>query len=187
MANDAYIMEAVNLKCTDSGSGSTPGSSTHLTISEMKLPALEENYVDHVAGGARVGIEIHTHINRLEATFNLAGWDPTIMGLLGRSEKINQVFTAYGLIRSRRTGSALQATAVMEGRLGRVNPTAFTRGQLQHHEYSIRGIISYKLSMQGAAGGSQNEIYFWDFFTSEFRVGGTDINNELRNILAIGT
>lgn len=185
MPNDVYVMEAVNLKCTDSGGGATPGISTHLTLSELKLPAMEENYVDHMAGGARMAIEIHTHLARLEGTFTLAGWQPEVMKLLGRSERINQVFTAYGLIRDRRVGTALQAVAVMEGRLGRVNPTAFTRGSLQHHEYSIRGIISYKLDMQQAAGGSLNEIYFWDFFTSEFRVGGDDINKELRNTLAI--
>ena len=58
-----------------------------------------------------VGIEIPTHINKLEATFNLAGWDPTIMRLYRpEQDRYHQIFTAYGLIRDRRiVGGAASA------------------------------------------------------------------------------
>jgi phage tail tube protein FII len=180
-----YVLEDVNLICGDTGSETTPGHSTHLSLQEWKLPGWEENYVDHVAGGAPVGIEINTHIQKFESTFTLAGWQPEIMTMLGRSERAYQRFTGYGMIRDRRTGEQLQAIAIMEGRLGRVNPTNWRKGDLQHHEYSVRGIVHYELLMQEVPESEPRQIYFWDFFTSTLVVGEFDINAERQRILAI--
>lgn len=180
-----YTMESANLICGDSGSNSSPGISTHLTLQELKLPTMEEAYVDHTPGGAPIGIEIPTHMNKLEATFNLAGWDPKIMAYIGQPDPKYQKFTAYGLIRDRRSSKALQAMAIMEGRLGRVNPTAFSKGNLMSHEYSIKSIISYKLLMSLTVNGQLSEIYFWDFFTSVRRIGGKDLNEDMIRLLRI--
>jgi hypothetical protein len=177
MANTVYVMESANLFCGDHD----PSSSNHLTLQELKLPGLEENYVDHAPGGAPLAIEVDTHVNRLEATFNLAGWSPNVMTLIGSSTRSRQIFTAYGLVRDRRSGEALEARAVMQGRLGRVNMTNFRKGDLQAHEYSIRGIVHYELYLDG------EEIYFWDFFISARRIGGEDLNLELNDILRIPT
>lgn len=103
--NNVFVMEAANLFCGDHD----PTSSNHLLLQELKLPALEENYSDHAAGGAPIAIEVDTHINRLEATFNLAGWNPFVMTLIGESRRERQVFTAYGVIRDRRLGDAIEA------------------------------------------------------------------------------
>ena len=190
-----YVMEGANLICGDTrspaaggdSSGTTaPGSSTHLVLQELKLPALEENYVDHTPGGAPVGIEVPTHINKLEATFNLAGWDPNIMTFIGQNNPFLQRFTAYGLIRDRRTSNALGATAVIEGRMGRVNPTAFSKGNLMSHEYSIKSIVHYELWMQLTPGqATPTEVYFWDFFTSRLRSGRVELTNDMVRLLAI--
>ena len=193
MAQTIYVMESANLICGDTsgatfeGSGMpAPGISTHLVLQELKLPGLEENYVDHAPAGAPVAIEVPTHFNKLEATFNLAGWDPNVMGLLGQEDVPHQVFTAYGLIRDRRTAAALQAIAVMQGRLGRVNPTAFSKGNLMAHEYSIKSIVHYELWMQLAAGNNEpTEIYWWDFFLTRLRSGQTELTNDLNRILAV--
>jgi hypothetical protein len=151
----------------------------------LKLPGWEEAYVDHTPAGAQVGIEVPMHFNKLEATFNLAGWDPGIMTFLGQEDHRSHSFTAYGLIRDRRTSEALQAIARIEGRLGRVNPTAFSKGSLMAHEYSIKSITSYKLTMQLVKGGYPEEIYFWDFFSSSFRAGSIDLANDLGRLLAL--
>jgi Bacteriophage tail tube protein len=186
-----YVMESVNLICGDTrsavpGGVAAPGISTHLTLQELKLPAIEENFVDHTPGGAPIGIEIPTHMNKLEATFNLAGWDAGLMTYIGKEDPYNHRFTAYGLIRDRRTSRALQAIAVIEGRLGRVNPTAFSKGTLQHHEYSIKSIVHYELSMQtNETGQTLYPIYHWDFFTSERVIGGKDLNDDLITMLRI--
>jgi len=181
-----YTMESANLICGDAGPGGkgAPGISTHLVLQELKLPALEENYVDHAPGGAPIAIEIPTHMNKLEATFNLAGWDPKLMAYIGQEDPFKQRFTAYGLIRNRRTAKALQAIAVMEGRLGRVNPTAFSKGNLMAHEYSIKSITHYELKMS-LTGGQLDEIYFWDFFSSVRRIGGKDLNKDMMRLLHI--
>lgn len=192
MAQNLYTMEAVNLICGDIGGSSSPGYSTHLVLDELKLPALEEAYVDHMPGGAPVSIEIDMHFNRLEATFNLAGLQPDIMKLIATSRRELQRYTANGLVRERRTGRALKATAILQGRMGRANPTAFSKGNKMAHEYSIRSIVHYEFWMQvdpGANGGGggviQEPIYYWDFFTSEFRVGEVNINEDLIRVLEI--
>jgi phage tail tube protein FII len=189
MAGTVYVMEGANLICGDTvsgGDGRAPGVSTHLVLQELKLPAMEENYVEHTPAGAPVGIEVPTHINRLEATFNLAGWDPDIMKFMGQNQAQYHKFTAYGMIRDRRTSIALQALAIMQGRLGRVNPTAFSRGNLMAHEYSIKSIVSYRLYMQTTVVATEPDpIYEWDFFTSDFMVGGDDINAEMKRTLAL--
>jgi len=178
-------MEAVNMICGNAGDAASPGISTHLEISELKLPTLEENNVDHTAGGAMLQIEIPMYVNKLEATFNLAGWNPDVMAYFGQQAANMQQFTAYGLVRNRHTSEALRAIAIFYGRLGRVNPTNFRKGDLMHHEYSLKSIIHYELYLQEVVGAEPEEIYYVDFFTSEFRSGGVPLTAEMNTILAI--
>jgi P2 family phage contractile tail tube protein len=175
MANTIYMMESANLFAGDTD----PTKSNHLSLNSLKLPGMEENYSDHNAGGSRVGVEVDTHFNKLEATFNLMGWTPDVLRLIGSWSRTDQRFTAYGLIRDRRTGSAIKATAIMWGRLGRANPTEFTRGNVQQHEYSIRGITHYELTM------GDTPLIEWDFFTNTLIIGGVNMNAETNAILSI--
>lgn len=174
--SNVFVMESANLFAGDHDAA----TSNHLSLLNLKLPGLEENTVDWNPGGAPVASEVETGINKLEATFNLAGWSPEVMKLIGITQRERQVFTAYGVIRDRKFGKAIEAKAVMQARLGRANPTEFSRGSLQQHEYSIKSIVHYELYM-GA-----DEIYYWDMFTNEFRVGGVDINFDTNRILRIG-
>jgi phage tail tube protein FII len=185
MAASIFTMESANMICGDSGDASAPGISTHLEITNLKLPGLEENYVDHTPGGAPVQIEIPMFQNKLESTFALAGWNPGVMSMFGSWTRTLMRFTAYGLIRDRRTGTGLQALALFEGRLGRVNPTDFRKSDLMQTEYSIRSITHYECYMQEVVGQDPAEITFWDFFTSTRRQGGIDLNAEMNPILAI--
>lgn len=181
-----YVMEDVNLVCGDTGSEQAPGISTHLQINELKLPTIEENFYDHNAGGSYVGIEASSYIQKLETTFNLAGWNPDVMGMIARSNvRTLRRFTAYGLIRDKRTVQALQCVAVMDGQLGKIAPSAFRKGDMMQHEYSIRGITHYELYMQRVPGTEPQEIFWFDFFTSALRIGGVDVNDEMIRILAI--
>lgn len=147
------IMEAANLYC-----GYDPTASTHLILSELRLPSLERNYVDHTPGGGQLAIEVATHINRLEASFTLAGWQPQILGMIGAGA---QPFTVYGLIRDRRSGRAIQAVAILQGQIGRATPTPFTRGAVQNHEYAVRGIMHYELNMDF------RQVFYWDFHENQ--------------------
>ena len=161
-----YVMEAANIFAGDHD----PSASNHIAIQTLKLPGLENNYVDHAPGGSPMAIEIDTHLNRLEATFNLAGWTPHVAVLLRQWDQKMRTFTARGVIRDRRTGEALQGMAIMEGSLGRVNPTDFRRGDLFAHEYSIRGITSYELTIAG------NQLFKFSFFDGQYIIGGRDTN-----------
>lgn len=175
MANTLYIMEAANLFAGDHD----PSASNHLSLLELQLPSLEENLADVNPTGAPIAIEVDTHIIRLEATFVLAGFQPQIMAMLGESDRMRQTFTAYGLVRDRRSGEALEAKMIMEGRLARVHPTNFVRGTVLNHEFSIRAVTHYEFYLD------QREIYWWDFFTSTRRVGARDLNADLNRILRI--
>jgi hypothetical protein len=80
------------------------------------------------------------------------------MGVLGESDRVRQAFTAYGLVRDRRSGEPLEAKMIMERRLARVHPTNYRRGDVMNHEYSIRSVTHYELYLDNL------EIYWWDFF-----------------------
>jgi phage tail tube protein FII len=186
MAQFLYTMEAVNLICGDVGTEAQPGYSTHLVIREMKLPNMEEQYVDHVPGGGTAAIEVPSHLGRLESTFTLAGWKPEVMTMLASSVRQLQRFTAYGLIREQRSGEAVRSVALMWGRLGHVNPSAFRRGDMMEHAYSIRNITHYELAMEAPGGvGPAAPIYYWDFFENRLEVGGVNVREVDNNILGI--
>jgi phage tail tube protein FII len=173
--SNVLTMESANLFAGDHDAA----TSNHLSLLDLKLPALEESYVDWSPGGGPVGSEVETGIQKLEATFNLAGWTPEVMTLMAATTRQRQMFTIYGVLNDRRSGTKLEAKSIMQARLGRVNPTNFQRGQLQQHEYSIKSIIHYELYVD------EKEIYYWDMFTNEFRVGGVDINFDTNRILRI--
>lgn len=169
-----YVMTAVNLFCGDDD----PTKSKGLTISELKLPSLEEEFADHKAGGAPVGIEIPVGIKKLEPTFKLDGFDPDLLVKFGLNSKVRNVFTVYGNISDRRSGRDIPTKAILEGRLGRVAPDAFQSGNLMGHEYAINEVVRYELYFDG------KEKIFWDFFESTWRVDGVDqlasVNANLR-------
>ena len=176
MAANFLVMEAANLFCGDHD----PTASKHLTLEELQLPALQEIFQDHHPGGSLFQIEVSLGIQKLEPTFKLSGWDPDLLVQFGLGAKVTRVFTAYGVIRNKRTGEALQAMAVMHGRLGKVEAGAFSRGELQSHDYAINGVMHYELHF-----GGKEKLYF-DFFESEWRVDGNDANADERRLLNIG-
>lgn len=179
MANPLLTLEAANLFCGTVPENVTP--SNHLTLAELKLPAFEEQYVDHRPGGAPVAIEIDTVFARLECTFTLAGWSEQVAGLLASwSDQQNQFF-AYCVLRDRASGKAIEAVATMNGRLGRADPQNWRRGDLHHWAYSIRGIITYGLQV------ADNTVIAWDFLSNTLIINGDDRNADVNAILRVGT
>lgn len=175
MSGNYFVMEAANLFCGDHD----PTASKHLTLSELQLPNLQEIYQDHHAGGSRVAIEVAVGIQKLEPTFKLSGHDPDLLAMFGLSTRKQQVFTAYGVIRNKRTGAVVQSKAIMRGRLGKIEAEAFKRGELQSHDYAINEVVHYELHFGG------KEKIFWDFFSTEWRLDGVDQNGDERRMLGI--
>ena len=173
--SNIYVMEAANLFCGDED----PTASKHLTLTELQLPNLQEMFQDHHPGGSRVQVEIALGIEKLEANFKLAGWDPQVLAQFGLGARARKKYTAYGSVRDKRNGTALEAKAIFEGRLGTANAEGYKRGEVQHFDYAISEIMHYELYFEG------NEIYYWDFFTTDWRVNGTSENADERSILRI--
>lgn len=185
MANDLLTWEAANLYA-----GAAPGDEAnpnHLRITEIKLPGMDEQYVDHRPGGAPVAIEIDTGIARLECTFVLMGWSPQVAELIRSWVPVDNKFHAYGVVRNRQTGEASQAIAIMWGRLGRADPQNWRRGDPGHWNYAIRGITHYELKLVGQDEGV-DLIYKWDFFDNTLIVGNSpnaDRNIRVNQMLAL--
>ncbi|WP_245407596.1 phage major tail tube protein [Rhodopseudomonas faecalis] len=158
-----YLMEAVNLFCGDED----PTKSKHLTIAELKLPMLEEKFVDHLPGGGRAGVELGMNVlSKLTPTFKLAGWDPDLLSQFGLGSRVRKVYTAYGVIRDKRAGVALESKAIIEARLGKIDPEAFKRGELQGHDYALNEVLHYELWFQ------DKRKFMFDFFTNVWEVDG---------------
>lgn len=177
-ANTVYIMEAANLYC-----GSDPGSdqnSLHLSLEQLKLPGLIEQYTDHRPGGAPVAVEFDTIIQKPECTFVLAGWNPEVASLVASWQTSQNQFSAYGVVRDRVSGDAMQARAELIGRLGRADPQNFRRGEPMVWNYSINSIIRYGLWLADGAGQvptnatPASALFYWDFATNTLLINGQD-------------
>ena len=175
MAGTIYVMEGANLFCGDHD----PTASKHLTLEELQLPSLTEMYQDHHPGGSRVQVEVAVGIQKLEPTFKLAGWDPDLLTQFGLNAQMQRVFTAYGVLRDKRTGAALEARAVMHGRLGSIEPEAFQRGENMGHDYAIREVFHYEVHIGG------EERFYWDFWSNTVRQGGVSQTADENTILRI--
>lgn len=170
------VTEAMNLFC---GTGD-PSASKHLTLAEIKLPDMTEVFADHNAGGGRFGIEIGVGIEKLGATFKLNGDDPALLSQFGLGTRTSEIYTGYASVLDKRTGKSQEMKAVMEGRLGKVAPDAFQRGELKGHEYAINSIMHYELYYDG------KEKFYFDFFANTWRVDGVDQNADLNSNLGLG-
>lgn len=171
--SDILTMEAANLFCGDHD----PNASKHLTLSELQLPALQEMFADHHAGGSRVQIEVPVGIQKLEPTFKLVGWDEDVLTQFGLGTSATKRYTAYGVLRSKRSGEARQVKAIIEGRIGKVEAETFKRGELQSHDYAINSVMHYEVYIDG------KEKFYWDFYSGVWRVDSVDQNADERRLL----
>ena len=165
MPNFPLVLDYANLFC-----GSAPGddkSSNHLVLTELTLPTMEIQYVDHRPGGAPVAIEIDVVMTRMELTFEVVGITPQIMVLLRNLELAKHDFYAYGNLRDYMGGKAIGLYAYFHGQLSRVNPRSFRKGEVFHTRFSVRGLTRYALYI----GDNDIPIYNWDFFTNDFQSG----------------
>nr|WP_284700991.1 phage major tail tube protein [Rhodoplanes tepidamans] len=157
-------MEAANLYCGDDD----PTKSKHLTISNLRLPSLEELFQDHHPGGSRVAIEVEVGIKKLEPTFKLVGFDPDLLAQFGLGSRARRVFTAYRVIRDKLSGLAIEHKAIMEGRLGKITEDEFKRGDLAGADYAINEVYHYEIWFD------RKEVLYWDFKTQTHRVNGEE-------------
>jgi Bacteriophage tail tube protein len=164
MPNPILVMDYANMFC---GSGPTNDkNSNHLTLTQVQLPTMDIQYVDHRPGGAPVATEIDVQMARFEVKFQLIGIVRQVWSLLLRLDPTANDFWIYGNVRDYLTGETLQAEAYVQGQLAAVEPSAFKRGEVMHTEYTIRGIRKYTFKL------ANSPIYDWDFFQNTWSVAG---------------
>lgn len=170
-----FFLEAFNLFVGDEG----PDNSKHLILESLKLPVLEENTQSYTPGGGLGEITVGgLGLKALECTFKVKGPDPQIMSqFLGGGAR--KPFTAYGAVRDKQGGGAIEIKAVMEGRMVRLEKDEWQRGELAGHDHGINELWHYELYWGG------KEKFYYDFLTSSWRVDGVSKNADVRNILRI--
>jgi phage tail tube protein FII len=177
MTDTLLTLEKANMFCGREPSDVNNG--LYLELTEVKLPAMNEQYVDHRAGGVPIAIEVDTMFAKLESTFQLIGWNLQVAELVASWIAEQNVFWVYGLLRDRMTSEAVRVSAKMRGRLGLADPQNWNRSSAQHWNYGIKGIIAYQLIV------GSSTIYDWSFFDNRFIVGEFDRNADVNTILNI--
>jgi len=174
--SNIYLLEACNLFCGDHD----PSASNHLVLEEIKLPDLEEKTIAHEPGGGVMGVDwATTMVMPLNPTFKLKGMDPERLKLFGLGSTLRRKFTAYGVIREKRSNLQLEGKAIIEGVITKISGSAFKRGDGMDHDYEIKEVTSYQLYID------KKEVFYIDVFTNRWSVGGVSQVDEMNNILRI--
>lgn len=164
MANPFLVLEHCNLFC--GSENANPNYSNHLLLTELTLPKFQEQYIDHRPGGAPLAIEVDVILQRLEASFQLAGLQPQVMRMLRPYSMQQTWFVALGFVRDPSSGDYSQAMAQIQGRLGIIEPAPWRRGTTFQTHYTIRSIMQYRLQVAGFGN-----IVEWDFYNNYIDVG----------------
>jgi phage tail tube protein FII len=169
-----YVPEAFNLFA---GAASDTEASKHLSITENTFPKLDEKTVEHHPGGSIGAIEIGgLGLNALSHGFKLSGVDPQTMALFGVA---NTTWTSYAVLRDKQGNAPVEWRVVETGRLVTLENDALKRGDLQSQTHMIKEIMHYEMYVAG------QELYFYDFWSSTWRVNGVDQNQASNAILRI--
>lgn len=160
-----YMLEAVNLFMGDHD----PSASNHLELESLKLPEPSFKTIEHTPGGGVMGVEfVTTLLEAQTVTFKLVGMNPERLKLFGLNTPYRSIYTAYGVVRDVRTNREREAKAIIEARLAKMTPDEAKRGEAFGHDYELKEIVSYSLSI-----GDQ-PIFEVDFFKNTHSVGGVD-------------
>lgn len=171
-----FIQEATNLFVGDDG----PNNSKHLILDTLKLPTFEEKSQAHFAGGAIGEIMVgNLGLNALELTFGVKSYDPQIMSQFGLNSRRRLPYTIYGAIRDLQGGNMVELKCVLQGRIQKLEGDDLKRGEIIGHNHTIQEILHYEVFFD------QKEKFYYDHFTSDWRVDGVSQNSDIRNVLRI--
>lgn len=173
---DLLLMEAANLFIGDEN----PEAGKHLKITNLTLPTLEFDSVDHRGGGAsmEVGWGMNV-IKKLEMSFKLAGFDEEAYAAAGIGSNAPRTFTARGMLRRKSDGKGFNAVATVKACMGKIAPDGFDRSNVFGHDHSLVEITRYRLIVGDV------EWFYVDYFTTERRRFGVDELAEYRNFLGV--
>ena len=171
------VRESINLFVGDTG----PDNGKPINIMNLKLPMFEEKTAEHHPGGAIGAFEIGgMGFNALSLSFKLTGVDPQAMGMFGRGASATQPYTIYALLRDKNGNQAIEEKAKVFGRMVKIENTEFKRGDLTDQDHEIKEVTHYEYYV------NKQEIFYYDFLSSQFRVNRVDQKAEENAILRIG-
>lgn len=176
MAATVLVWESANLFAGDN----TTNNSKHLTLQSVMLPVMREKTAEHHAGGSIGAITIGgLGIEPFDITFKLVGSDPQTQALFGIGATATQAYTIYGAIRDKSDGTVKERKAIVRGRISELSESDFERGRLTEQTHKVTEVLHYELYYD------KQEIYYFDYLTSTWRVNGIDRTSEVNNILRI--
>lgn len=176
MAAKVIIWEEANIFAGDEGTD----NSKHLKIRNITLPSFKEKTEEHAAGGAIGALMIGgLGLEPLELGFKLVGIDAQTKGLLGQTQSGNVPYTIYGVARDKHLGTAIERKIVAFGRLTEITESEWERGKLTDQDHKIMEIVHYEEYLD------KDEVYYYDWTASIFRVGRVNRRADANAILRI--
>ena len=176
MAASVITWESANLFAGDEGDN----NSKHLTLTSVQLWQPKEKTESHHAGGAIGAIDIGgLGFEAPEISFKLVGPDAQTKTMFGLGQRGTRPFTIYGALRDKNGGRLIERKVVVFGRLVEVGESEYSRGKLIDQDHAIKEITHYEMYED------KNELYFFDWFSSTWRVGGVNQLAEQNAILRI--
>jgi uncharacterized protein len=165
MAASLIVWESANLFAGDDG----PNNSKHLTLQSIQLPQSREKTQEHHAGGSIGAITIGgLGFEALEMSFKLIGADAQTKAQFGVGAGGMRPYTAYGVLRDKNGGRAIERKAIVMGRLTEMSEGEHQRGQTGEQDHKVSEITHYELYED------KQEIFYYDFFAAIWRVKGVD-------------
>lgn len=163
MAANLLIWEAANLFAGDDA----VDNSKHLTIQNIQLWQPKEKTKEHHPGGGIGAITIGgLGFEPPEVTFKLVGVDAQTKALFGLGQNATRPYTIYGVLRNKNGGAEIERKIVVFGRLTEVSESEYSRGEIVDQSHTISEITNYQMIEGG------KEIYYYDYFSSTWRVNG---------------
>jgi len=178
MPGQLFIQEGFNLFVGDDG----PNNGKNLQIESVKLPDYEEMTQNFYAGGAVGEIEIGgMGLKPFTLGFKLKGWDEQSMSQFGIGSANMFPYTIYGLIRDKNGNTAQELKVIVRGRMVKVTPDEMKRGDLFGMDFAIKEILHLEHYV------NKNEKYYYDWFSTTWRVNGIAQNADDVAILRINS
>lgn len=178
MAGLFWVQEGFSLFVGDDG----PNNGKYLNLESILLPTLEEMTQAFYPGGAIGQIDVGgMGMKELTLGFKLKGWDDQAMNQFGIGSKNLFPYTAYGVVKDKNGNAPMEMKCIVRGRMQQIKPDDMKRGDLFGMDFVIKELLHYELYL------NKNEKFYYDWFSSTWRVNGIVENADDLAILRINS
>jgi len=125
---------------------------------EINLPKLTLKTEEFRAGGMDAPIEVELGMEKLEADFTLAEYDPHTINLWGVQLGVSKSFTARGSMQNPSTGLAVPIVVTLRGRIKELDMGTWKPGEaaklkcqlmLDYYKMTTAGVDNIEIDVQG--------------------------------------